>query len=265
MVIYADVLICVNVIMDYFLISLSTKLCKTACSFRRQLIGSTVGGLFALSVLLPFEGLIYSLFQQFFTAAVLTLIVWGFGTIKAYFRRFCCFMICSFGFSGAMLIVINLLKPDGMFLRGGVLYYQLSPIFLILSSAFCYFLITLISRFMNRDKKPTVRLVIKERNSEVSTVALVDSGNQLKEPFSEKGVLLLDPKYKEILTTNKDQRVIPFETVSGGGILMGFIPDKIELLDERVHEPLNLYVAFSNAPLQDFGAILPADAIWLES
>lgn len=261
MVIYADVLICVNMIMDYFLLSLTSKLCKTACSFRRQLIGSAVGGICALSILLPFDGLMFSFFQRLVTASILTLTTWGFGTIKAFFRRFCCFMICSFGFSGALFVVIYFLKPNGMFERGGVFYYQLSPLFLVLSSAFCYFLITLLSRFINRDRKTTVQLFIKEGSAELSTVALVDSGNCLKEPFSEKGVILLDPKYENMLTTKKDRRVIPYETVSGGGVLMGFRPDKIELLDEKNREPLDLYIVFSNTPLKNYGAILPAEAI----
>ncbi len=262
MTVYADVLICINLIIDYFIISLTSKLLKTDCSFGRQILGAVAGAVCSLFILLPYNGIITAFLIVLFTSVSVVLVAYGIGGIAIFLRRVSCFYVISFAFSGAMFAVWYFVKPEGLLVRNGIVYYNLSSMVLVISAIFTYCLILLISRFLKRGSVTTCKLRIDTYSSSVELTALVDSGNRLKEPFSEKPVLLLDPKYEYILDgTDFPARVIPFNTVSGEGTILGVRPKAVYLLENKGREKLDVYVAISPKALGEFGAIVSTDAI----
>ena len=58
--IYIDVLITVNIFIDYFLLMLTKKIIGSNIKYFRVIIGSIVGGLFSLTALLPVVRIKYS-------------------------------------------------------------------------------------------------------------------------------------------------------------------------------------------------------------
>ncbi len=262
MTVYADVLICINLIIDYLIIGLTAKLLKTACSFKRQLVGGVVGGLCALFILLPDGGILQSMLIRTVTALLVVLTSFGFGGFPLLLRRLSCFLIISFVFSGSMFAVWFFIKPVGLLVHNGIVYYNLSSVVLVVSAIFTYCLITLISRFVGRKTAAICRLKVETDRSCAELTALVDSGNKLREPFSEKPVILLDPKYKFMLEgTAQKTRVIPYNTVSGSGVISGIPPKAVYLLDKGNPESLDVYLAVSPSPLGEFGAIIGTDAL----
>lgn len=262
MTVYVDVLLCINLIVDYFIISLTAKLLKTSCRFGRQLLGSAVGGICALFILLPEGGIILNLLLRLLTAAAVITASFGFGSVSLFLRKVCAFFAISFVFSGAMFAVWYFIRPAGLLVHNGIVYYNLSSIVLIVSAIFVYCLITLISRFIARKTLQTCRLKIETDSSTVEVIALVDSGNKLKEPFSERPVVLIDPKYSFILEGAKNkERVIPYSTVSDSGILLGVRPKAVYLLAGEAWESLDVYLAASPNSLKEYSAIIGSDAL----
>ena len=77
--------------------------------------------------------------------------------------------------------------------------------------------------------------------------ALSDTGNKLREPFSDSPVIVADESLCRPLVDEKRVRAIPASTVNGGGILMAFKPDKIILKSSKGREVIeNAYVALSD-------------------
>ncbi len=262
MTVYADVLICINIIIDYLILELTVKLLKTQCSFWRQLLGSVVGGAFSLFILLPDRGVFLSLAIRLITAFAVVAVSFGFGSMSLLIRRVCSFFVISFAFSGTMFAVWYFIKPTGLMVHNGIVYYNLSSIVLIITAIFTYCIITLISRFIRRKNIHTCRLMIETDRTALEVTALVDSGNKLREPFSEKPVVLLDPKYQFMLEGyHSRERVIPYNTVSNSGTVMGIVPKAVYILEENSKESLDVYLAISPSPLQDFGAIIGTDAL----
>jgi len=260
--IYADVLISINLIIDYFLISLTSKLLKTACSFWRQLLGAAVGGVCSLCILIPKEGILISLALRVVTSLAVVMVTYGIGKFSFLLRRVACFYIVSFLFSGLMFALWYFLKPKGLLLQNGIVYYDLSTLFLVASAVFSYLLISLISRFINRKYSPLCRVRIITEKSRAEASVLVDSGNRLREPFSEKPVLLLDPKYYYLAEEYEGgKRVIPYKTVSGEGIIMGFRPRGVYLCDQGGGDSLDVYVAISPKPLGEYDGVIGSSAI----
>ncbi len=260
--IYADVLICVNLIIDYLLISLTSRFLKVACSFRRQLVGAFIGGICSLFILLPSKGFLIPLVTRAFTSTIVVLATYGIGDRGQFIRRICCFFAVSFAFFGGMFALWYFVKPPGLFVHNGMVYYNLSSVALVLSAAFTYGLISAIGRFVNRKNETTCRLRVVTEQGSADLTALVDSGNRLCEPFSEKPVVILDPKYKELLSYESNhKRVIPYNTLSGEGVLTGILPKGVYLIMGNSSEKLDVYIAISPEPLNKYQAIIGSNAI----
>ncbi len=261
MIVYADVLICINIIIDYFLIGFAGVIIKSKCSFRRQLLGAFIGGVCSLLILIERESVLIAIAVRLITSVSVTLAAFGFLNIKVFFKRLGCLYGASFLFSGALNLLLELLNPVGLIVHNGIVYYDLSALLLVVLVAVIYSALTIFSKIFKRNSEELCKIEICEGNNIASIIALIDSGNNLIEPFSEKGVALVDPKYFELLSCDKKhKRLIPYKTVSGEGTVFGFVPDKIRLLSSG--EELDLYIAFSPEPLGGkYGAILPASAI----
>jgi len=261
MIIYADVLICINLILDYFLLGFTALLLKTKISFFRQLIGAFVGGLSSLMILIERESLAVSITVRVITSVLVVLSTFGFSSVSLFVRRICVFFSASFLFSGCMTALIELINPIGLIVHNGIVYYDLSALLLVTLSGVIYVVLSLILRFSKRSAHSTCRLKIEEGNGGAEIIALIDSGNRLKEPFSEKWVLLLDPRYSsELKGEGKPHRIIPYSTISGEGMISGFIPDSVSILPSG--EALDVYIAFSPKPLEgEWGAVISSDAI----
>lgn len=263
MIIYIDILVCLNIIIDYFLISLTSFILKSTCSFARQLLGAVVGGICSIAILIPINNYFFDFALRLLTSSFIILASFGFSKLRLYIRRIISFFIASFVFSGCMIAIIDIFEISNLKVKNGIVYYDLSAIILVIITAITYFLLTFIMKFVNRKKVQTCKLRISDNNVSAEIIALVDSGNKLKEPFSEKWVLILDPKYlNDFKGENKPHRVIPYNTIGNNGLITGFCPDKILLISNGDEEKLDMYLAFSPNPLKDeYGAIIPADAI----
>ncbi len=259
--VYADVLFCVNFIIDYFLLGLTAKVLKSVCSFKRQLFGAGVGALCSLTILIPKLNLLLSLIVMLGTSAITVIASFGMGSFKLFIRRLSCFYLASFVFSGLMAALSRLLNNQSLIVRNGVVYYNLSAVLLVAFAVFTYFIISLICRYTRRNNEPTERLSIRQDNVKIDVIALVDSGNRLQEPFSEKWVMLLDSQYENLFQNTKSpKRVIPYATIGGEGVLYGFCPESINLISTG--ERLDMYIAFSPHPIKSgYGAIISAEAL----
>ena len=259
--IYIDVLISVNLIIDYLIISLTSKLLKTHCRIARQLLGAFVGGLGSLFILIPEVGFGFSLILRLGTSFAVVISTYGIGKLAQFFRRTACFYIISFLFSGVMFALWFFIKPKGLYLQNGIVYYNISTLVLVLSGVFSYLLISLVSRFIKRGDTPMCRVSVVTEKSRIEADVLVDTGNRLREPFSEKPVLLLDPRYEFLMSEYENKmRVIPYSTVSGEGVIMGARPKAVYLLNEG-SESIDVYIAISPEPLGKYDGILGASAI----
>lgn len=77
-----------------------------------------------------------------------------------------------------------------------------------------------------------------------SFFAFADSGNNLREPFSDFPVIVADESlFKDVPCS----RVIPVSTVNGEGILKAFKPDKVVISTSRGSGELHrVYIALSS-------------------
>ena len=95
-------------------------------------------------------------------------------------------------------------------------------------------------------------------NNEYKFYAFADSGNKLREPFSDYPVIIVDKSKMP----EKCERLIPCQTVSGQGMLKAFKPDKIIISSGKNKiEITKVYVALSDVNSKKFSAVLSNELI----
>lgn len=251
MVVYADILIVINLFVNYFLLLITKRLLRVSVRRLRILCGAVLGGAYSLIIFVPEMPILLTVFFHMTAVGIIVAAAIPVHTFKAYCKAYAAFFAVSFGFGGAMLAVWLVFRPNGMVYQNGTVYFNISARVLLCSTVLCYAIISLLFYLLKR-KAPDNRLytvVLEFRDKSVQTQALLDTGNSLSDGFSNTPVLvttdhvmqklapgdILDflrgetPKSKET-----SLRLIPYSTVHGCGMLRGFVIDRVFLPKEGI-------------------------------
>ena len=251
MVIYVDVLFVVNFFITYLLLFATSFLAKSEMKQYRAIIASLAGGLYSLVIICDKLNFLISTLGKI---AVSILIV--FIALKNFFV----FYFSNLIFLGVIYAVYMYFSPNGVTVKNSSVYFNITATQLVLSAFGAYIVTFIIIKITNRTlaKGEIYSLSIFTDDKEYKLFAFADSGNKLKEPFSDYPVIIVD-KSK---IPEKCERLIPCQTVSGEGMLKAFKPDKVIISSSKNKiELTKVYVAFSEVKSKSFSAILSNELI----
>lgn len=245
-VIYIDVLVSVNFLLDWLLLRLSGKLAGAKFSKVRCCLGALVGALFSFVILLPNMGALFSFLAPAVSAFFMCLVAFGAKKIKSVFRASIWLFLLSACYAGLMLVVWLFLCPAGMEINNGFVYIDIGPELIILCAIISYVIISLLSRYGSAKNKNTSHCTvkIKHKGKCLSIDGLVDTGNLLTEPISGLPVIVAEysalksivPYEPESLLIEKLKkngekiRIVPYNTVGGSGLGAAFMPEEITVV-----------------------------------
>ena len=247
--VYIDVLITVNIFIDFFIILCTKKFLHLGTSYRRMIIGSLLGGVFSLAALLPELPFGINIIFDIASAAGIVLSVFGKCSLKNYIKRVAVYFFISFSFCGIMIFIYTAFKPKGLEIYN-------DTVFIILTLA-CYYILKLIKRLTKGvcgGGVCNVEIYLSEKSAVFS--AKIDSGCNVKEPFSGDYVIIAEEDILDgCVPDDENTRIIPFGSLGGDGILKGFKPDKIKINGAEIN---NVYIGIcKNVIKGDIRALIP--------
>lgn len=236
-VVYADILIIINFLMNYLLLRANAVI--TGCSFKsvRLLISSFIGSLFSLIIYIEDISPLFNSFIKIFCMSLMILTAFKIKSIKVFTKNFFAFFAVNIIFGGIMLALNVFLFPETTLYNNGIVYFDINILSLTVISFICYLIICLINGFI-KSKTPhgcIYSIKINCNNNSVEGEALYDSGNKLCDCFSGKPVIIADKKFISKITDGqkienmKNYRLIPFSTISGNGTIPAFMADSVEI------------------------------------
>ena len=86
MVVYVDVLMLVNFLVDYFLIAVSCRFLRKKPRLWRMLLSAALGGVFSLYILLPQSNFTFQIAVQITMCMALCLVAFGFENVKSFLK-----------------------------------------------------------------------------------------------------------------------------------------------------------------------------------
>ena len=284
-VIYIDVLLCVNLLINYVILILEANLLNLRIKRKRLILSALIGSFYSIFIFFDQINLLLSLFIKLLMSITIILIAYGFINTRSFVKSIVTFYFINFIFGGIIFCIWYFISPKGIFIKNGIVYFDISPTFLILSTVVIYFSIKIYQYFLGESDlhNSFCDLEILNKGKTVKLFAKVDTGNILKEPFSNKSVIvaeyeslkdILPPEVKNYIQDNVEDwtakgkktsllRVIPYSTVSGEGLLPAFIPEKVTIKYKNKTYIKETFLAISkrNLFLGDYKALVPPDLI----
>ena len=222
--IYLDLVMGLNFLVDFLLLRGADQLCGKAGGTSRCAAAAALGAVYGGLCLVPGLGFLAGLPCRMIILMGMGWLAYGAG--KDGYRRLLVFLLLTFALGGIAL---------GLDVSGGVAA--------ILCAAGIWALCVL---GRTQEKREYVPVEVTWKEKRISVVALMDTGNGLKDPVTGESVLVLGPEeawkllgLEESALRNPAQtlvtrpelklRLIPYRAVSCGGMLVGKRFDQVKL------------------------------------
>lgn len=236
MVIYADVLLAVNLYINYFLVRGTALILRRKITPLRCILASAAGTVGSLVIFLPELHPVVTVLIKFVLGVCVTLLMFGRQKRVDFLLSLLCFLAVSFAFAGGMLALWTFAAPFGMYFSNGFAYFDIPVGAAAVITAAVYGIFRLV-RFIIDRRRPLqhVKVTVRGSGSEISLDGLADTGNSLRDSFSGKPVVIASlgavreivPQYiLNYLSGCTDDldgiRLIPCRTVLSNGIVPAF-------------------------------------------
>lgn len=259
-----DVLIFLNTLVDYFLLLASCKITGAKTTTARTVLAAFIGGISSTYIYLPQQKVIVEFLYKTAIAFLLTLVCYKFSGVKGYLKNVAVFLGVSCAYGGIMFALWIIFKPYGMVINNSVVYFNISPLMLVIFSAVGYIVFTLSFKIFKKSSPDALRcdITVTADGKEIKLRAIADTGNSLEDIFSDSDIIIADKSKVVSLFGNIDRlensqyahlyRLLPCNTVSGDGSLEGFRCERAYLQANGkkilLKKPI---LAVSKAPLND--------------
>ncbi len=192
-VIYADLLVILNVVVTLIIIIITSDLLKIHSEKTRYIAGSLAGGFLSLIILAPPMNAFFSATVRIFISVIIVFLSFKVHNFRLYMKCFFMFNGVSFLLAGVMLAAGMLIGNNAVVSNNGFLYvdFSISAVILIICASF--FLIRIINRnILAKNKKDLIfNTEIHYCGRKIVLKAFFDSGNSLKDIFTGRPVIII--------------------------------------------------------------------------
>ncbi|HCA29192.1 MAG TPA: hypothetical protein DEP23_06345 [Ruminococcaceae bacterium] len=271
-VIYIDILIALNLFIDFLLLSAVSRILRLPPKRFRLVLGAIAGSACSCMLFLPALPVPISFLLKAVCACIIIRIAFIWRSFILYIKQLAVFLVCSALFGGIAFAIWFFAAPAGFYVINGVVYYNVSPLMLTALTVISYFAISIYDRLTHKRLSlgQEYRLILDCGNGTVSLRTLYDTGHHVTEIFSGSPVAVVrfgaiesylsEELHKSISNTldNNDSyqgtdtsegvegshggvaaavrsrlRMIPLHTVSGTGLLPAFVPTHMDLVSSQ--------------------------------
>lgn len=236
MVVYADILIILNFLVDYFIIMLTAHLLKKSVTLIRQILSAALGAVSSLLIFLPEFNTFTQIFSGIITALLMSAIAFGIKRVKIYFRETVVLFAVTCGYAGGMFAFWSVFRPHGMVIHNSVVYFNISPLFLICFSISAFFITVILRKLLDKNASTAENCEISlfANGKSITVNAIADTGNSIEDVFGLSEIIIADrAAFDALFDVEYDKneimrryRALPCNTVSGSDILDGYRCDK---------------------------------------
>ncbi|MBR5683375.1 MAG: sigma-E processing peptidase SpoIIGA [Ruminococcus sp.] len=233
--IYVDVLIVLNIYVNFFLLRIAAGLTHSPLRTGRCAAASVYGSLFSLTILLPELGNLLSLLIKLAAAVSIVALAFGFHGKKRLMLNTTAFFAANFVLAGTVYGVYTMLKPGFIHFNNACFYIDFSLLILVVTTAALYFAVRAVRIFTDRTPDGDYRVFIRAGDKVLSLAGLADTGNALVDYFTGAPVIICSEESFSELTgaeldislLPKGFRLLPCTAVSGSGLIPVFRPDEV--------------------------------------
>lgn len=262
MTIYLDAVFLENFVMNFAVILSETILLNSALCIWKKIFAALIGTFYYLITLI-FPKMAY---LQLVIGCVITLVAFTPNDWREFCKIFVLYYFINFLFAGVAFAFICFFNQGKFSIFNGVIVGNFNLIKLFF--AVLVGLILLIYFFNKKREHVTKNVIISICGVKKEVCLLLDTGNLLKEPYTDKPVMILEKQVlngmiaddilnglEEIFSGKKNVPVgmflIPYKSIGNcGGFLLGIKPDFVRVKNSKKNYR-NLVIGICNEKLSD--------------
>ncbi len=267
--VYVDILLCTNFFVHILLLSLLSAICHRSSEHRwRSILAAVIGSCFSLSIFLPPLPHFWEVAIKLLSAVIMLRIAFEWKGWVSFLKECLILFLITNLFYGILISLQKIYTIAGMFVFDNAIYFHIRvPVFIICLTC-AYSVVWIVNRILSSRASThelyMLELTIQEKSKKLT--GLLDTGNQLTEPFSGlpvivcgidlAAVLLSSDLLEAVLGVENEEschvRQIPFSAISGSGFLPA-VKGKRIYLENKDQKFLSqeFYVAFSHEKIGD--------------
>ncbi len=266
LIVWVDVMILENIIVNYFLLIITAQTLSIKLKNIRAIISSAAAGLYTLVIF--YDKLKFFTILPIKLLVVILIIYGAFGKNKLIFilKSTLIYLLYTFVLAG----LIFFLEYRNMGNPAYGYYENFNTKWLIIALMLLYIIIYRVFSFIISRRKLnnyTYNVEIFTKSSSFTVSALLDTGNELKEPITNLPVIIVEKSaVSDIDTSLYEKLYIPYKVVSGqASFLEAFKPEKVKIsYDKDNFQYKNAVIGISDIKLSEFNeyqALLSRDII----
>ena len=248
-VIYVDVLFIINFFITFLLLEITAKFTKKTLRLRRLIPACALGGAYSLVILINDLPFAVSFVSKALAAAVIVACAFSFHRAKSFALACGIFFFSALVLLGVVIGICLLFHTKALAVRNGSVYFDIGAGELLLSGLAAYLLSSLFLRIYNRrlSARELYTLQIEGSGGSITLFAMADTGNKLREPFSDAPVIVVAKETAQRVFAEEKARMIPTSTVNSVSLLPSFKPQRVIIKTDKGKEVVeNVYVALSD-------------------
>ena len=264
MTVYLDVVLIENLCMNYIILFATSYILKIKQKHIMMILSSLLGGIYAIATYMGVLKIYSNIFFKIILSIIMIYLAFTPNTIKLLIKELIFFYLISFVFGGCAFALLYFIKPQNILIRNGS-YVGTYPIKIAILGGIVGFTIIVValklikSKLRKKDISYEITIWLGEKN--ITTIAILDTGNMLKDPITLMPVIIVEKEtLKEILPNSildnlkniiggdvpkevyEDEnlkyitrfKVIPFKSIGKeNGMLLGFKADKVTIKQEE--------------------------------
>ena len=254
MKVYLDLIFFINFMFDLLLLMTVSIECKVFSKKRRLVISSFLGSLSTFLLFLPLNNISLFLFKVVIS---IIMILVGFKiTSKELFFTLIKSLYGNSIILGGLIYFLNnqfSYKQKGfIFIHDGT---SLNLIIILISSPIIFYLY---HKTMENEKKKREllhKVSIKCKKGVVNTLGFLDTGNNIKDPYKKRGVILINSS--EINLSLEESILVPFKTVDSNSLLRCIEIEELKIDDNLITKKYLLGISPKKIEIKGASCILP--------
>jgi len=259
LIIYLDVLLIENFIVNIFLLYITTQTLRINTKLRYLILAALIGAMYAIGAVLSNFHYFFMVPLKFITAIIMIYIVFRKNKIIFIIKGSILFILFSMMLAG-LCIFIELNNNISSITIFNKFSYKILLSAIMIIYVIVHRIITHISE-RNELENLIFDIEIVTEDNIKKLRAFFDTGNELREPATNLPVIIVEKRlFLDEEINEKNKFIIPYRVVSGdGGRLEGFKPRYVKIYNKEKVFERQVIVAFCDNHLSimnDYNALL---------
>ena len=275
MTIYLDIVFFENIAMNYLILMATAIIGKVKINSIRLLLSSSLGGIYSILTYIIQLSSLENLILKILISILIVKISFKPNKLSYLFKELILFYLVSFTFGGAAFMLLYFVNPENIITDNGIMIGTYPLKITLIGAVVGFAIISAVSKIIKDRISKKAMLCDLEifYNGKVEKIkTLIDTGNLLKDPITSEDVIIVEKDSLKNLVSNDilenienivsgkwlnskevydyKFKVIPFSSLgNNNGILLGFKPDYIRLIDENETVKSNIIIGIYNGKL----------------